>query len=73
MSRLVRTCKAEPSSRPAVVMVAPPASLPPSELEFISWGNRPRYPAIAHSARLTGVVVFELLIGADGLVVDSRP
>jgi TonB family protein len=50
-----------------------PASGPLSELDISSWGDRPRYPAIAYMARLTGVVVLELSVDASGVVIDSRP
>ena len=33
---------------------------------------RPRYPSIAQSARVTGVVILEATIGPDGKVQDTR-
>lgn len=48
-------------------------NVPSSELEFASSGDPPRYPAIAQSARVTGVVVLELSVDARGVVVESRP
>ena len=46
---------------------------PSDELELVSTGGPGVYPPIAFSARLTGVVVLEVTVDADGMVLDSRP
>ena len=60
----------------------PPPPPPPPPAPIRVGGNikpptktrdvRPRYPSIAQSARVTGVVILEATIGVDGKVQDTR-
>lgn len=60
----------------------PPPPPPPPPAPIRVGGNikpptktrdvRPRYPSIAQSARVTGVVILEATIGPDGKVQDTR-
>lgn len=46
---------------------------PSDQLEVVSTGQQPVYPSIAFSARLTGVVVLDITVDANGMVLNSRP
>src|SRR5262249_13765463 len=45
---------------------------PQSDVSLSEWGQAPRYPAIAESARVQGVVAVELTIAPGGAVTDAR-
>jgi TonB family protein len=48
------------------------AAIAPDNVPLESHGTVPRYPQIAKSARVTGVVVLDLSIAADGQVTEAR-
>lgn len=43
------------------------------DVEFVSYGDRPRYPDLAQSAQITGVVVIEMSVDRTGRIVESKP